>query len=119
MVIELNNLRFYSFHGCLEEESVIGGHYTVDVKIFTDLDKQKIKDELSETVDYCDIFEAVKKEMAIRSKLIEHAAQRIAGSLLSINEKITDVEVCVTKISPPMNGDVGSVSVRLRASRSV
>ena len=49
--------------------------------------------------------------MKIRSKLIEHAAARIADSMMNELKGIEQLSVEVTKMAPPMNGDVGMVSV--------
>ncbi len=113
MIITLNNIKLYAYHGCLEEESLIGGHYVVDVIIHTDFSEAANTDDLSKTVDYCDVYEIVKREMAIPSKLIEHVAMRIGNSLLLMNKKIDKAEIHLTKIVPPMNGDVGSVTVKI------
>lgn len=110
-VISVNNIRMYAFHGCLEEETVIGGEYVVDVTLHTDFSKAEKSDNLSDTVDYCQVFEIVKREMKIRSNLIEHVGRRIADALKKEISIIDSLEVHVKKIAPPMNGDVGSVSV--------
>ena len=110
-IINIKNIRLYAYHGCLKEESIIGSNYIVDVKIYTDFSLAAKKDELSRTVDYCQVFEIVKREMKIRSKLIEHAADRIANALKKEIPKIEKVIVRLTKIAPPVNGDLGSVSV--------
>lgn len=110
-VILINNIRLYAYHGCLREEAIIGGNYMVDVKIITDYSGASLTDKLSQTVDYCIVFEIVKREMKIRSKLIEHAAQRVATSLKEEIPGIKKVIVKLTKFCPPVNGDVGSVSV--------
>ena len=110
-IILVGPVRIYAYHGCLEEEAKIGGDYAVNVKIKTDFSSAEKSDELSETIDYCDVFEIVKREMKIRSKLIEHVAARIAGALKTEIKQIILVEVMVTKIAPPMNGDVKEVSV--------
>jgi len=110
-VISLKGLMFYAHHGCLEEEAVIGGNYLVDINIFTDYNEAAKNDELSFTVDYCAVHEIVKTQMMIRSKLIENAAYRIAVDLKNNITSIAKVEVKVTKITPPVNGDVPSVSV--------
>jgi dihydroneopterin aldolase len=117
MTITLNNIKLYAYHGCLEEEAVIGGNYSVDVIIHTDFSEAAKTDDLSKTVDYCDVYEIVKKEMAIRSKLIEHVAQRIGSSLLASIKNIQAAEIHLTKITPPMNGDVASVTVKLSVKR--
>ncbi len=117
MIISVNNIKLYAYHGCLEEEALIGGNYQVDVDIFTDFSEAAKTDDLSKTVDYCDVYELVKREMGIRSKLIEHVAHRIAKALLHSNAKINEVKVELTKIAPPINGDVKSVSIKLRVGR--
>ena len=33
--IEVNGIKIYAFHGCLEEEGKIGGNYLVDVMLNT------------------------------------------------------------------------------------
>ena len=108
--ILVNKIKLYAFHGCLEEEAKIGGEYIVDIKIETDFTRAEIDDELNHTVDYCEVYNIVKFEMAIRSKLIEHVARRIADQVFIISDKIEEVEVKVTKENPPVNGNVGSVS---------
>ena len=117
MHIHLTSIRLYAYHGCLPEETKIGGHYSVDLTIETDFSEAAKTDDLSKTVDYCDVFEIVKKEMAIPSKLIEHVGKRIADSLLKTIPRIDAVKVCVTKIAPPMNGDVASVSITIEEKR--
>ena len=110
-IISINNIRIYAYHGCLKEEGLIGANYIVDVKIYTDHSRASKNDDLNQTVDYCEVYEIVKQEMKIRSNLIEHAADRIASSLKQKILRIEKVKVRLTKIAPPVNGDVGSVSV--------
>lgn len=112
-IITVNSIRVHAYHGCLPEEAVIGGDYLVDVKIKTDFYLAEKNDDLSKTVDYCDVYEIVKREMKIRSKLIEHAAARIGDALRAEIPQIEKVRVRVTKIAPPMNGDVASVTVEV------
>ena len=32
-IININGIKVYAYHGCMEEEAIIGGNYIVDVKI--------------------------------------------------------------------------------------
>lgn len=109
--IEINGIRIRAFHGCLSEEAIIGGEYIVDVLIDSDFSKASHTDELIDTIDYCAVYEIVKSEMAIRSKLIEHVAQRIVASLRKKYATAKNFSVKVTKLAPPMNGAVDSASV--------
>lgn len=111
--ITLNNILVHANHGCWEEEAIIGGEYRVDVQIQTDFTLAAIGDDLSRTVDYVLVKEIVYREMAIRSKLIEHVAYRIRETLLNEIKTIVSVKVIVTKLNAPMGGQVESVSVEI------
>ncbi len=109
--IEVNGIKLYANHGCLPEEEAIGGHYVVDVTIITDFTEAMQTDDLSATVDYVDVNRIVAREMAIRSKLIEHAGYRIVQALKSEVSGIDSLKVKVTKLTPPINGDVDNVAI--------
>ena len=81
-IIRVEDIHCYAYHGCMEEEEVIGTDFTVTVEVSADLARSAQSDLLSETVDYVTISEIVQTEMAIRSKLIEHVAQRILNQLM-------------------------------------
>lgn len=109
--IEVNNIRLYAFHGCLEEEGRIGGHYSVDVHLKTDFSKAMETDELIDTIDYVHINRIVTEEMAIRSKLIEHVGARIVKRTRQEINNIEKIKVKITKICAPINGDVENVAI--------
>jgi|TARA_B110000114_G_C14918227_1_gene327365 dihydroneopterin aldolase len=109
--VEINGIKLYAFHGCLPEEEQIGGHYRVDVYLETDFSEAASNDDLSKTVDYVVVNKIVQKEMAIRSKLIEHVGQRIYVQIKKTVKNIDFLRVKVTKLSPPINGDVNNVAI--------
>ena len=111
--ILIEGIKLYAHHGCLKEEALIGGNYVVDVTIDADLSKPSRTDKLNDTIDYVIVFEVVKKEMAIPSKLIEHAAKRILDKLKKKFPKSRSIEVKVTKLNPPIPGEVEQVSIVL------
>jgi len=112
-IIKVNDIRLFANHGCLEEEGKIGSAYSVDVTIKADLKKSAESDILFDTVDYVHVNKVVKEEMAIRSALLEHVANRILNRIL-IELPITDkATVKVSKINPPIGGNVADVSITL------
>lgn len=111
--INIEGIKLYGYHGCLEEEAKIGGHYTVDVYMTTDFTEAAKTDELAKTIDYCSIYNISKTEMAIRSKLIEQVCERIFTKIKTEFDTLISLRVRVTKHSPPMNGDVEKVSVEM------
>jgi dihydroneopterin aldolase len=111
--IAVEGIKLYAYHGCLDEEGLIGGHYQVDVYMQTNFTEAAITDDLSKTIDYCAVYEIAKKEMAIRAKLIEQVAARIHTAVLKDFTMVQKAKVRVTKFSPPMNGNVEKVYVEI------
>lgn len=109
--IEVNGIKIYAFHGCLDEEGKIGGNYVVDVMLNTDFTLGALQDDLQRTIDYVDVNRIVKEEMAVRSKLIEHVGHRIVERLKKELNGISALKVKITKITPPINGDVENVAI--------
>lgn len=115
--ISVRNIKVYAYHGCLKEESINGSDYRVDVEVLADLSKAAISDDLNDTVDYVLINHIVKQEMAIKSKLLEHVAKRILDRIFLECSTVNRGEVTVSKINPPINGDVEMVSINLQLTR--
>ena len=109
--IEVNGIKLYAHHGCLEEEKLIGGNYTVNVTLWTDFSSAAATDELDETIDYVIVNRIVAEEMAIRSKLIEHVGQRIVDRIEKRFSQLNRLRVKVIKHTPPINGDVDNVAI--------
>ena len=111
--IYLENIRTYSHHGCMKEETVIGSEYRVDLWVDADLTVASSSDNLKDTPDYVVLHQIVVKEMKIPSRLLEHVAQRIIERIKSTVKDLNHIRVRVSKINPPIGGDVQSVSVLL------
>ena len=109
-LIEINGIRVYAYHGCLEEEGRIGGRYRVDVAVSGDLTAAEAHDHLRDTVDYGKVTAIVQEQMAKRSKLIEHAAYRILQALKAAWPPGFHWRVRLVKERPPVNGDVDHVA---------
>ena len=77
MKVYVNNIKVYAYHGCLDEEGVIGSDYRVDAVVDVKNKLSHQNDDLNETVDYSLVTQIVVEEMAIRSKLIETVAAKI------------------------------------------
>ena len=117
-IIKLKNIQTYSYHGCLVEEGKIGSDYSVDLEIKTDLRKSCLSDDLNDTVDYVLLNKIVVEEMEIRSHLLEHVAQRIITRVFGEIPEVSRILLGVSKINPPIGGDVESVTVELEEYRT-
>lgn len=111
--IRVSDIRIRANHGCMQEEAAIGGDYIIHVELETNMRAAFESDALEDTVDYVQVHDIVFRETRIRSKLIEHVAARIADALKKEIHAIANVTVQVIKLSPPIGGDVGSVSVEV------
>lgn len=116
-VIVLKNIRCYAFHGCLQEEGIIGSDYLVNLTIKADLKKSSQTDDLNDTIDYVKLNEIVVNQMNTRSKLLEEVAQRILNEILNEFEMVHKAKVEVSKINPPLGGDVERVTIKLTQKR--
>jgi dihydroneopterin aldolase len=116
--IKLQNIRTFSFHGCLMEEAKIGSDYRVDLEIKTDLRKSSLSDHLKDTVDYVLLNKIVVEEMAIRSNLLEHVAHRIITRIFGEIPEISRILLAVAKLNPPIGGDVEAVTIEMEEYRS-
>lgn len=115
--IKVENIRVYAYHGCLKEETNIGSDYLVDVVVKTNLKKPAKSDALVDTVDYVHINQIVVEEMKIPSKLLEHVGQRIINRIFSEIKIVKNAKVAVSKLNPPIGGDVEKVTVVLQEKR--
>lgn len=115
--IKIKNIKVFAYHGCLDEEGKIGSDYRVDLKVKGDLSRSAKSDELKDTVDYVHLNRIVKEEMGIRSKLLETVAERILNRVLNELLIVQKVTVDVSKINPPIGGNVQMVTVRRSKTR--
>ncbi len=109
--IKIQGIRLYAYHGCMEEEGAIGQEYEVNVNFTLNFEEAAATDDLTKTVDYVVVYNTVKEQMDIRSKLIETVAKRIYDKLKSAFPFTTKIEVEVVKFGPPVRGILGSAAV--------
>src|SRR5258708_33326899 len=95
--INIRGIRLYAYHGCMEEECIIGGNHVVNVQLKGDCLASAKINKLEDTADYILVYQIVKQEMAIRSKLIEHVAERIASRLKTELSMVKQLSVEVVK----------------------
>lgn len=111
--ILLENIQIYAHHGVFNQETLVGNNFVVNLKIKINLSKAVSSDNLNDTVSYALVYEVVKREMAINSKLLEHVAGRIVSSLKKEFQEIERIELKLSKLNPPVGGQVESASVVL------
>ena len=116
-IIKVTNIKVYAYHGCLDEEGKIGSDYRVDVMVNANLQPSAYSDHLADTIDYVHVNRIVKEEMGIRSKLLEHVAKRIIDRIFKEIPIAAQATVAVSKLNPPIGGDVESVTIEMTLLR--
>ena len=118
-IIRLDTVRVYAYHGCLEEETTIGSDYLVNLSVSANLNKSSQTDTLEDTVDYVLLNKIVITEMATASRLLEHVTSRIINSVFYNCPKVDTVTVAVSKVNPPIGGDVQMVTIKMTQERKI
>lgn len=111
MKVHLNGLKIYAMHGVLPQENVVGAEYTINISLSTDFTHAAENDSLNGTINYAEVFQLIKQEMAIPSQLLEHVAYRIAQSLFHHFPTVTEIQLTVNKQNPPMGAQCNEVGV--------
>jgi len=116
--IILENMEFHAFHGCLEHEQTLGNTFVVSVSMELDTAKPGKTDALEHTLNYQLVYDVIKGQMEMPSKLIEHVGQRILDNLMVDFPQIHSLEVKLSKLNPPLGGKVDRVIIELTKKRS-
>ncbi|MDR0680537.1 MAG: dihydroneopterin aldolase [Dysgonamonadaceae bacterium] len=114
--LELKKMLFHSYHGIMEQERKVGNTYIIDLKIYFDFNQATYSDNLEDTIDYALVYEIVKQEMAVPSKLIEHVAGRIIRHIRIELPQVKNVEIRLAKKNPPFGGDIEEAAVVIDTS---
>ena len=117
--IKLKNVKIYSNHGCLDEEELIGSEYLFQLEISTDLKKASKTDNLNNTIDYVSLYSIIHQEAIKRSKLLENVANKILDRIFREHENIKRIKIEVSKLNPPINGNVEAVSIVIKRKRNL
>jgi dihydroneopterin aldolase len=116
--IRLNGMEFYAYHGCYREEQLTGNRFSVNITMEIDMKEVSYSDDLRDALDYAEVYELVKQEMAIRSHLLEHVSRRILDRLFEHFPQLNHASVCIAKHDPPVGGKMQSVEVIQERLRS-
>ncbi|MGI9532952.1 dihydroneopterin aldolase [Lutimonas sp.] len=115
--IKISNIRVYAYHGCLVEEGKIGSDYRIDLAVKANLKPSAKSDQLADTVDYVHLNKIVKEEMAVRTKLLETVADLILDRILLEIPLVNHAEIQVSKLNPPIGGNVEMVTIIMERER--
>lgn len=111
--VVLKGLRIFAYHGVMPQENKVGAYFTIDVRLDTDFSHALETDELEGTISYADVYDIIRREMAIPSKLLEHVGGRIVKALRSELPNINKVYIRILKENPPMGADLTGAGIEI------
>ena len=114
ITIELDAMKFYAYHGILPQETRVGNYFIVNVSYAFFSAKACSTDDLNDTISYADVYNVIKTTMEHPSKLLEHLTARISKALKSAFPQISYLKIRVSKMNPPLGGEVQSASVTIQ-----
>lgn len=114
--IFIDRMRVYARHGVMEQEGVVGGSFEVSVRVDYDYSRAMKSDALVDTISYSNLCNIIKREMAIPSKLVEHAACRIAEVIIHTYPHVSKVKIRIVKVNPPMEAETDGAGVEIEFS---
>ncbi len=112
-VIEIEGMKFYAYHGHFAAEQIVGNNFEVYARIEANCSKAGESDNLDDALNYQAVYETIQKEMQIKSALLENVATRILGALYAEFPSIEKAKIKISKMNPPMGGEMERVSVTL------
>ena len=115
--IFVNDIQLHAYHGVIPQEQLTGNDYLVSVSAQYPIDKAITTDDVQHTLNYAMVYDIVKEEMGISSKLVEHVAGRIAQHLMNQFADISAVLVRITKLNPPMGAQCAGAGVEVEMTR--
>ncbi len=111
--LKVTGIRGYGYTGALPEEQVLGQWFEVDLTFWLDLAPAGASDALADTLDYRTAIAQVQTLLSTaRFALIERLAAAIADQLLQL-PGVEQVQVRLTKLTPPIPGFSGQVTVEI------
>jgi 7,8-dihydroneopterin aldolase/epimerase/oxygenase len=116
--ILINGLRVLANCGAYEPEQSRLQPFEIALEINYDQALPGKSDSLNDAVDYepiCNVIsDLVKNEKYF---LLEKMAQRIVEEIFFLNQKINQITITLSKVRPPLQTDVSSVSVKIMRER--
>jgi dihydroneopterin aldolase len=115
--IQINQLKIRAFHGVLEEETISGTDFLINLRLEVNFLKACLHDDLEATVNYDSICTYIKEEMKTPSKLLENVLYRICKRIFKEEKLVNKIWIELQKENPPIHADIKSAGVEIEISR--
>jgi dihydroneopterin aldolase len=111
--IVLTNMQFQGRHGYYDHELTTAQAFEVDVELHLDLQPAGLDDDLTKTVDYAEVYGAIRQIVESTSfRLLEALAEAISHELLA-DFPIAEVGVRIRKPEVKLGGPLDHASIEI------
>ena len=110
--IEINDLILFGYHGVYEIERTNGQYFNLNISY--SLKKANLNDDISNTIDYCDVMSYV--ELLFKEKsynLLEELSEHIAIMLVK-KYKMANIEILIKKSNKFISKDLKNITVKYK-----
>ncbi|MBL7785847.1 MAG: dihydroneopterin aldolase [Chitinophagales bacterium] len=112
MLLAIEGMHYYAYHGYYPEEQIIGCWYTIDVYVTADFEAAH-NDHLSDTFNYEQITAFCSTTMQTPVQLVEHLTQKIWDGLAHLYPTATALKVRISKHHPPLINHIEKIFVEI------
>src|ERR1700761_3833654 len=113
ITVALQGAEFFARHGFYPEEQLLGCNFLVDISVGFIPPGDLHKDNLSNTVNYEQLYNIACLQMQKPRKLIETLAQAIIDEIKKEYSFVENIAVTIKKLNPPMKGRVANSGVSI------
>lgn len=107
--IEIERLKVFGRHGVLQQERTVGNMFEISVSLAFPCSYAMRTDRVDLTINYADVVDIIKQEMAFPSKLLENVVYRIYQTISIRFPQVTGGRIALHKIQPPISAEVARV----------
>jgi 7,8-dihydroneopterin aldolase/epimerase/oxygenase len=111
ITIELNQLRFFAYHGLYAEEKKTGNQFEIDLTV-SHLPLAGIITDLKETINYVSLYNLLSSEMQKPRHLLETFVMETTEMIHQVFPGVKKIEISIKKLQPPIAAFTGSVGVK-------
>lgn len=117
MQVHLQKIRFFGYHGLHAGEEITGGEFEVSLTThYLPIQIPILK--IEETLDYTTLLDIIRERMQKPVHLLETLATEIASEIIAKFSIVTEVEISISKLHPPIKNFEGSVGVTFKIKRN-
>lgn len=109
--VQLKDFRVFAYHGVHKEERMVGTNFSIDLAVSYPMHEPI--ERLEQTIDYVQLSEWVRQKMSTPTALLETVAQVICATIKEHYPVVTEINITITKLSPPVVNFQGSLGVTI------